>query len=548
MHEWLANQLAAGSTISMRANSGTKYLSFENVHREADRIHELIPPADGMEADEIMILDLSATPYSLLRDPLLLQLASAAEQRAEDSARTIIILMRSVPAENSPFWEPFRRERLNGSGAAILVIDSRGDIRPFGARRTVPSDFGDAYSTRQADLQGSDLDHFHEKLLRRLGHFDLQITGRRDATCGRYFYDASLCVEELANIIGHRLHKNVDMTKLSDSATLVVAAGPTQWMEDACRVVADRAGLAFCVLPAELPTDPPATLSEDDNILAFGVVNTGATLRSVLRAFKDWQRPIARWAIAALSAQPTLSGISQAIELDIIGKVDFETWPRAKCPQCALGIPKSGFATDEERYLQLTAYDFWSMALRATWGPEEYAGEGSARFDYDPDFSEVFDEFGDWIALRYELLLEHLGFTNEVVVVCPEEQAIMGLVARLRARLEGRLVTVAIPRAVLDRSTDYQVERVSRSHDAATATNSEDEWERQLRHINRSAVSVAIIDEFSASGKTRADILRILQAHRVSIAGHLPFVDRAPAQLFDRLETIPLYQLTSPRQ
>jgi adenine/guanine phosphoribosyltransferase-like PRPP-binding protein len=61
-------------------------------------------------------------------------------------------------------------------------------------------------------------------------------------------------------------------------------------------------------------------------------------------------------------------------------------------------------------------------------------------------------------------------------------------------------------------------------------------------------VSVAIIDEFSASGKTRADILRILQAHRVSIAGHLPFVDRAPAQLFDRLETIPLYQLTSPRQ
>lgn len=542
LHKWLASSLAAPNSVVLREEAGTtKNLSFEDIHREASLIHDLVAPASSLEEDEYLILDLSAAPYSALRDPFLLQLATVARDRAGSSNRTIVILLSRVPPDNSAFWAPLSQQRERPGDATIMVICNSGQASSYGAERA-HSDFTSEYRDRQAKLRGSELEHFKAKLLRRLGHFDLTRSGEH--ACGRFRYDASLCVGELVDILSHKLTEHFPIEDRTEDTKLVVVAGDGTWMEEACRIAADRSELPLCILPAQLPAVCPPELSQTGNILAADVVHTGATLKGVLAAFKSWGIQPAHRAIIALCTKPWVADLPYNIELDVIHEVGFEVTPRTNCPQCALGIPYADADLDSEPYVQVKAFDFWDMALRSNWGREPYSGQGSARYEYDPDFRGMFREFGDWIAFRYELVLRRLGFDREAIIICPEEDAILELVARLRARMEGRLVSVAIPRQTLDESHKYSE---GYSDPGGATRRDEKEWERQLRYLNRSKPHVVFIDEFISSGKTRADALRILRAHNIHIAAHIPFAARSPEFSGEGVETIPLYHLASPR-
>jgi hypothetical protein len=543
LHRWLATRLTGASEIELREQAGyTRVVSFETVHNDPQEIHKFAP-VDTLADDECVIFDLSATTYGALRDPFLLQFAVLADSRAANSERTIVIMLGTVPPDNSAFWEPLHDLDRSRTGS-IIVIDDHGTIQKYGPDRTDP-DIATEYAKRQAQLRGTDAGLFRSMLLRRLGHFDLSRDGVE--LCGRYYYDASLCVSVLADILSHKLAENYPAAKRPEDAKIVLIPGDGPWMEDACRIAADRSGLDFIALPSDLPAVGPSDLSQTFNIVMADVVHTGSTLRKVLKSFDEWKVKPARKAITAVCTKQWVDELPSGVELDVIHRAPFEVIARRDCPQCFLNIPHCSPLLDEtDRYLQITAYDFWDMALRTPWQEEPYAGQGVPHYAYDPDFARIFEDFGDWIAFRYELVLKHLGLDREVVVVCPDEPGILQLVSKLGARMNG-LVSVAIPRSVLDDSLQY----TQASWASPTSNGNEPAWRRQLKYLARTRPPVVFIDDFVSSGKTRADAARILRAHGIQFTAHVPFVARteeaAAAPSGERTITFPLYYLASPR-
>lgn len=536
LHLWLAASLGSRPTPqALEPRIAT--LSFQDVHTQAASINDLIAPAETLPEDETVVFDLSATSYGLLREPLLAHVARAAAKTARNAPRTVVILMTRKPNEGSSLlWDPLKA--LEDAAGTIVLVDGKGATRQFGRRLRIPDGFREEYAQRQAGLTIPTRQRFEEKLVRRLGHFDAAPL-RGAQRCGRFFYDASKCVDEVADLLAENVRSVVDLERLTN-ATLIIAPGHATWMEEAGLLCAGRLGMRSVVLPDPVPSDMPPAVSETCNVVALGVVNTGRSLGRVLTALERWGGPVVH-AVAALTARWPVPVGDRDLSADALRTIALEEVARDDCPQCAIGRPFSHYDAAKEPLVSVTAYDFWSMALRAPWEEETYGPSGTPRFERTPSLDEVFDKYGDWIASVYDRLLDGLGLSNEVVVISPDEPAVGQLVKRLRARFEARLVPIAIPREVLDDAKAYR-----HCDTQPTVAERAPGWQEQLRGLESGTAQVVTIDEFSASGSTQAAMARILEAHGIRVEAHLPFVDRAGHQ--GTGPVIGLYELSSARR
>lgn len=542
LYRWMGKQLRPGRKIALRGPTQSKSLSFEQVQRNASCIRDLLLEKKIASNDAVAIIDLSETPYDLLREPLLLYVGETAMELARKPERTVVIaLPGKAPASNSLLWVGLGRsgERPPGS---IFVIDQSGRVDSVGAETEPPEELSGGYRKQASSLDAKTEDRLKAKLLRRLGHFDLAALGGREQICSHYLYDAENCVDELATLIERRM-SSLTGKRRNEKYMLVPCSGRSDWLTEAAMLAGDRIGVKVGRWPTRPTRRTPKELKGKRLVLLFDIVRSGATARAALERAIAWEGVQVKVAYAAIGPHKPLNDLPGGLKLSVAERRTLERVPRGSCPQCELGLDFTPPGRGEEHH-QLRAFDLWSMLLGVDWIEEPYGPDNTELFKSSPDFGEVFEKYGDFLAYRYELALAAFD-DNEIIVVSPDEPAVGELLRRLKARFDDRLVLIAVPRKPILESvrrdgSEANVKELLRRHRAQP-------WARQLTNVRERDESVVMVDEFNASGTTARAMANLLRGSHVEITGFLPVVDRKP-KVDLGVQVRPLYEIPRPRQ
>jgi adenine/guanine phosphoribosyltransferase-like PRPP-binding protein len=520
-----------------------QYLSFETLSTAPARIGALLASAAQHPSDAVVIIDLAAAPFELLGERFLYALASAIAAIADGSTRTVLLLLDRIPAtETSLLWHGLAA--LNTDGEVIVAGGDRS-IRVFGRDPGRPVGELKKQIRRQGDKLTGRLDRrFARKVLPRLGHY--QTTDREGTPlCARFHYDCSLGEPELTKLLDRWVRRRVRTKADRAQITFLLCGVVSDWLENAVFIVADDYGANVHPLPSR-PTAQDLQGVDDarTTILVFDVVSSGATLDAAVAAVAAAGVAAEPRAFAALATGKHVL-TSGPVTVDPVDIVHRDVRPPADCPQCRAEIPYTD-PNEPDRFLRITSFDMWTMLSDVGWGRELYGPEGLVKYEYLPNFQDLFRDYGNWIAFRYSLLLEQLQQTSEVVVVCPAEPAVEELVAKLRLRFEDRLVAVAVSRELINQIADQRVAVAAVEREATK--NATEDWQLQLLELRRNQTQVVVIDEFAASGSTAQAMVSLLRAFKVQVAAYLPFLDfNTGLELGSGIAVAPLYELPSPR-
>lgn len=537
LHRWVANKLTRSSFIDISRTAETVVLAADRVRQSPEEVRDLIE--FNPEADEpwLGIIDCSKNSYLLFREHLLLYLGETAAMAAAAPSRICLILLPQLPhGTHSIFWDPL--ESMQAQGGSVLVISNDGITRQFGRTVDLSQDFSQRYRDKYRQLNNTMAEVFAEKKVRRLGHFRVGEPGER--YCSRYFYDASRAVQEL----GELLASQVTLIRRSNpvSSTKMVIVMPTSdWLYDAALIAASRSQLKR--IEWHIGDDSSSNNSEPETgikyIPIFDFVNTGATAHTAIASLKDAGFSLSKAGVAAFAAQDYHVKGADPLAIEVIHRVKVDRALSQDCDQCRLGLPHT--QTDLNDSYKLRSYDAWEMLLDVKWGPEEYGPPGSLLEEYFPDFPTLFSEYGDFIAYKLERLLQRVVSTYEIALVCPEEPAIEKLIDRVQPWADDRLVSVRVPREVLDLAAEARFEELG-------GLDEYSEWSRQLRHLSERKARVVVLDEFNASNRTAHAILKVLRAFGVQPRAYIPIFSRIPGQVaLDNIPVMSLYELPSPR-
>jgi hypothetical protein len=292
-----------------------------------------------------------------------------------------------------------------------------------------------------------------------------------------------------------------------------------------------------CGFDAVTASDPMPSSREIQGkvVLLFNVVDTGLAFRRAVDGLKANGVSVAPKALTVLRTHPEMHFGKRYPHLDsLCSSFQREVVPRRDCAQCRLGLAYTPRASN--RYLPIRAVDMWRILLDCRWKEESFGPQGRAFMRYAPDMADVFDRYGDWFAYKVGELLRTLGMARDIVFVCPDEPHIATLIRRLGMIMQNRQVAVLIPRAALNRSNfdDDFIEYAS------------EDWYMQLSYLSGRSANIVLIDEFSRSFSTAADIIRLLDCRIFGLKhrAYIPVLDLAPEGTRRPAFTYPLYRLS----
>jgi hypothetical protein len=550
MHRALGRAIRAGKGKLTPESSGTIDISFEDLRTRPETVRESLRPPQGLAADALVTVDLSASPYDLVGERLLFHLAVELLELVKGSRRTLVLILPGTPPRASLLWTTLRELPADG-GARIVVVDPTGTITVRGGGRRI--DVDRQLRARAREIQGSLVSdvkaRMDAKLLKRLGHFRV-LRPNGEEFCARYFYDLSSAEAEVATLLEHRLRRAYKSAELK-RATLVLFGASSHWMRKVGSMLEIRLGCKYVAIDRGASGSRPRLLSDTCNILLFDTVSTGEVRDAALAALRRWKRPVGSIGFTALTTDPSALDADEDVSIHALASVPQHTVPSGACEQCLAQIPHDASEL-EERFVAISAHDMWSMMLDVKWAPEPYGAKRKELYDFIPDFGALFETYGAWIAYKYRQLLEHLGYTGDVVMVHPDEERAARLMRSLQRSLEQRLVAVAIPRDDLKlvaerKKTPHKV--FEQASAAAASGAAVKDWQRQLLQLRtlEGVTHVVGIDEFNASGRSARALIDVLHAFGIEVAAYLPFLDRHPLAPLPGVPTYALYEIVSPR-
>jgi hypothetical protein len=539
LFRWLGRQITKEVCV-LEPPRGTIYVDFNQLQFEPEVIRKQIAKINlnRRHSRAIVLLDLSQNQYGILSDPFLYHVAlESRDIVAQGKERFVAILLPDLPADGSIFWLPFHDTALGPLSDRIVVISNTGEHRWLIGERQLRKTFAKEYGKRQNDLAGYTMmgDQFRSKIVRKVGHFELVREG--ESECARYFFDASMAIEELSHLLQDRFQA---IARQADEQLCVLAHDDERspWLVQSAMLATDALDIQVIPLPP-LSEIASKHISPNLSVLCVGVASTGATFRLLIRRLSELGARLAPRAVAAIGTRLMCSSEDGSVRLESLVDMDNQSVSRSECIQCRLGLPYSN--PMHEEYLQLRAFDLWDMIQSYEWKEEEYGPAGARLFRETPDLERVFKAHGGWLAYKIDVLLANLGVRNEVVVVCPDEGIINELVAMLRPRFKQRLVAVQVPRPVLDSITDGErLPSIDEAH--------EEGWRRQLRHLAKeNSAQVVLLDEFNASGDTARAMYSLLGSFGIRPIAYVPVINRKPSFSLGTVPVTSLYDLPAPR-
>ncbi|MBE2319079.1 hypothetical protein DVA67_024100 [Solirubrobacter sp. CPCC 204708] len=542
-HRWLARSLN-GLGVDPWFRQDSAYLSVKQLSTEPTRVQHFVEPPADLPDDATIILDLSDAPYELLNEPLLAGLADGVGRMLAGGPRTILILLCKLPPE-SLLWEFLERDTAADGTGRVVVLDDEGALRSFGHGKRGFTPLMRDWPGRRRQASGTANERFERRVVTRLGHF-ATADGER---CTPAWQDMRGAVGELTECLSNW----IDQT--GAAGTRMIVCGPYS-REFRVAVVAAAAACGGDAGFAATPDELEDTASGVGNVLAFEYVRSGDTLGDFRRALPSWGVPVRTRALAVMAA-PAAYGLRHPdLQLDVLAVRGHEDVQRSACARCLASAPRLEDPSRTDPGTGIDAATMWWMLDRVPWGPEGYGPPEHARYPYIPDFSAVFERFGDWIALKYEELLKGIGLVDDLVVVCAAEPAVRDLVKRLASRFQNQLVPVEIERDVID----AVAADAARAHGLASALDDVSDasetipaWRRQLADLGGREtgtghrLAVIALDEFNASGATARGLTTLLGAFGVTLDAYVPFVDWSGGEHVPGRPTWSLYSFYYPR-
>ncbi|MEV2239352.1 hypothetical protein [Micromonospora sp. NPDC049891] len=554
--------------------SQTIYLSFEQL-RSAwqlyDRIIADVPTSEDPVEGTVVLVDFTLSPHELI-----IQTVAAYTGKAlgtlllTNPGLEALVLM---PAMGTGLQQAFRD--IVGAHHPGHLIIQYGD----GSRVRVSAGQVDDEQIQPPDPEYAEQlqrlnqpidDRLGGKILRRLGHYRF---GSSEKYCTRYFFDASYAIQEVS-----QLTKDIVLEEQNGSAgplMIVSHQAHSPWLVEVGAEVAQRLGIRH--FPVSAGDDLANLPTSGDAVLLLDVVNTGRTTEALIGGLCARGLVVRPTIIAVFIDRERLGQARDSFPMavdrrtyrvrGVAGPIARRKTERTRCEQCLAGIHPADPLADRPG---IRSYDMWEMLLTHEWVPEKYGpgdpdqtSPGPPRFSLVPDFTRIFEEYGDWIAYKLDEMLEATRVggagVEEAVYVCPAEPAMNTLTDQLKARRGARPVAVKIPRRILwaaERDDFSEVDRHAElgwGRQLSRLAEQDMGWGRQLSLLaERDSYAVAIIDEFNGSNTTALSMLKILRRFGITALAYLPVINRNPGSALrlaggPEVPIRPLYEIPSPR-
>ncbi|OLF09877.1 hypothetical protein [Actinophytocola xanthii] len=531
LHLWVARRLL-NSVRERRPATTTKYLPPEQIRSYPRLLGELLDLPNGGDEQTVAVIDCSLNHYEDLGENILYSVALCAAGFAASPGHVCIVLLPRLPhSYHSSFWEPLNE--LSISGGSVLVLNNEGKFKVHGGPRPKAEQVAPGYGQRQQELIGSRQQEFDDKIIRKMGHFEIN-----DEYCSRYFFDGSRTVQELSHLLVDRITHLVGSRPSLARTELIVPETVDPWMEDAVAVASGKLRMRQTKWPSGGDRAAPDPDEHTQYLVMLDFVNTGSTYRRIIKEALGSGYNLHRYAVAAFMARDFQTE-DDLPELSPIKRVRVDRVPRRDCVQCKIGLPFTN--KDREELLRLRSYDAWEVLSHVPWIEETYGPPEHLRQKSNPDFVRLFEEFGDYLAYKLEMVLRHLVPGSAVAVACPEEPGILAVVKRMQPWADNRIVAVRVPRSVLekaDRSTSAEIRQLAEGH----------EWSRQLAHLAERNVNVVVVDEQNGSNRTARQMIKVLESFHLRPKAYLPVFNFVPSETLDGVRVVALYDVPRPRR
>jgi len=237
---------------------------------------------------DLCLLDFCTTPFFVLREPLLLSLATGiVESYEKDLCREFVLLLPKMPGKSCAFRRKLNhlKDLLPNKEYSARLISNDGLMVSYLSTGAEDGDVGTEYAVQMALAYGDCRTRIEKKCVRRLGHFRFFSSKDRTTKCRRFSYHLHDCGLELSQFFQQwwetsncRAQAILYDLKNSDLLREVVIAHATRSDITAERIVD--------VLQKE--TLARAVQQAGPALLVLDAIDTGDTLRACLKTrFSD---------------------------------------------------------------------------------------------------------------------------------------------------------------------------------------------------------------------------------------------------------------------
>ncbi|WP_328646364.1 hypothetical protein OHS58_45310 [Amycolatopsis sp. NBC_00348] len=518
------------SAVSVRrAATFTRYIPADDIRNSVLPSTEILGFTTSEADREIKIIDCSGNRYGDLGENFLHWVALCATKFATKPDQISVVLLPSFPHNAfSPFWTPI--VGMSADSGTVVVVNKTGQLERHGHPRPLTPPDPEIFQDKYRGLNGTPRQDFEDKIIRRIGHFEIS-----KLYCSHFFFDGSLAVAELADVLGDAITKLTG--KRTARTTLVVPETTDAWMEQAVAATANRLNVPWMKWPED-PGQIPEPFPRTTYMFLLDFINTGATYTKVVRQAREADYKLHQYSVAAFMSPDFHAEGNGLPAVHAIKHVAAERVSREQCDQCALRLPHTDKHRDD--FAGLRSYDAWYILTSVAWMREGYGPPESHRWRHFPPFATIFEKFGDCLAYKLELVMQDVAPPG-VVIVCPEEPAVQLLIRRMQHWADDRMVAVPLPREALNEAGQRGLTAIRRLAEGTGRG-------RQLEHLSQQRASVVMLDEINASNGTAHQMLQILKAFQIQPHAYTPIFNFVPAEQLDGVPIHSLYELPSPRR
>lgn len=485
---------------------------------------------------DLLLVDLSSNPFDLLREPILIHLAEALDVVCSKRlCLNFILLLPELPGQQTASIQRLAATSNNNPDSVFIVIGIAGGQYKLPTSFKLPPSFQRAFTKVVKEKMMNPASRFEDKIVRRLGHFR---RSRHESGCRLFSYMTDNCEDELLEML-----KDWWVKKNMGCNVILYDTRNNPSLTTAVKAFCEYKGLKFYSI-TDVLTDAKIAAevkSKQPCLIILDVIETGDTLLDHVVKLQS---------IGVITHTNVLAAISKAGYKETrIGDFKVSSFAlrdrdaqSGSCLQCQLRLPFT--SDDEESFSAVRAFDMWFMATKVGWEGEtdipENVGLG---YKAVPRFTDMLDEYGDWIAYKMERLYSQLNHPENIFVIHPDELGAAAVSDKLRIRFNN-LSIVKVPRPAIKLA-----QSMNNSWKDALTQLGKEEWVKQLESLSQA--SALITDIFNASGSTFQSLLQLLRYFNISVFCYFPFVDRdcGPGSL-DKY-SVPkysIYQWFGPRQ
>jgi len=491
--------------------------SYGKLYGDAAHIEEILETACLLftqcseTTKRVLLIDFTESPIDLVREPILLHLASKMEALFKEktcSQGIVLLPFRLLPVNDSLLISRLNRIESEAPNCSVVIVVADGTFQklPRGDNGIFPS-YGALMNRQQADP----LDQLKRKLVRRIGRF------RNSSQKGKtrvFSYLIDNCADELLTLL-----RQWWSNKEPECDALLYDTGNMPSMTEAVRAFGQEKGIRFFRIPT-LKSDPQLIRKiplPRRCLIVLDVVETGQTLLEHAHWLKSQKCSLNNDVLAVINRGGSLEQHIGEFTVRTFIRVDSDPDFPARI-QDALGLPYSFHSS--ETFEPIRSFDMWFMAHEAGWEPEPDVPEDGYAYKVVPVFPRMLEMFGDWIAYKMHDALRRRGIPEDFFVIHPDESGAISVGDKLRTRLDPKLIIVRVPRRFIREAQ----KRGQNWQKVLSMINQDEEWLYRLQSIQ--GASAIITDIFNGSGGTFTTLFELLRHFGIPCAGYFPFIDR----------------------